>query len=123
MNQMKGYGSAWSNWAILLQQEVAGVYEVAITAPSASGSELDKLRRELDQAYVPNKIVLGGASGTLPLLEGKFPSEPMLYVCRNKACSQPVKDMSRALAQLTGKGLPRSDARRVGKERVRSGNL
>src|SRR3546814_10079671 len=65
MNQMKGYGSAWSNWAILLQQEVAGVYEVAITAPSASGSELDKLRRELDQAYVPNKIVLGGASGTL----------------------------------------------------------
>src|SRR3546814_7527624 len=86
MNQMKGYGSAWSNWAILLQQEVAGVYEVAITAPSASGSELDKLRRELDQAYVPNKIVLGGASGTLPLLEGTFTSEPMIYVCRNKTC-------------------------------------
>lgn len=92
---MKGYGSAYSGWAMLLQNEVLGMFEVAITGPEALSR-----KAELDKWYVPNKILLGGEKGTLPLLEGKLSDETMIYVCRNKTCQMPVREAGEALGQM-----------------------
>ncbi len=95
MKPMKGYGSAYSNWAILLLNEVSGVFEVAITGPESL-----LRRKEIDSAYIPNKLMLGGETGNLPLLEGKFTGETMIYVCRDKTCQLPVREASEALKQM-----------------------
>ena len=92
---IKTYGSGYSNWAMLLLNEVAGLYEIAIT-----GSEAASLRKGLGQYFIPNKILLGGNKGTLPLLEGKFGAEPRIFVCYNKSCQLPVNNVQDALAQI-----------------------
>ena len=63
MPNMAKYGSAYSNWAMLLLDEVFGVYEVAITGP-----DYETKRVEVENNYIPNKIILGGTKGSLPLL-------------------------------------------------------
>lgn len=92
---IKTYGSAYSNWGILLMNEVFGVYEIAIT-----GSDSEKLRAELENNFIPNKILLGGSAGTLPLLQDKFVGETKIFVCKNRTCRLPVTTVSEALGQL-----------------------
>ena len=65
--QMAKYGSAYSNWAMLLLDDVAGVYEIAI-----AGADAEQRRKEMEKKYIPNKIILGGTKGSLPLLYDKF---------------------------------------------------
>src|SRR5690606_18871772 len=93
---IKTYGSAYSNWGILLMSFVFGVHEIAIT-----GSESEQLRAELENNFIPNKILLGGSSGTLPLLQDKFVGETKIFVCKNRTCRLPVTTVSEALGQLT----------------------
>jgi uncharacterized protein YyaL (SSP411 family) len=92
---IKSYGSAYSNWAILLLNNVFGLYEVAIT-----GINSEEKRMEMEKYYIPNKILLGGTSGTLPLLKHKFDAETKIYVCRNKTCLIPVKEAIDAFKQI-----------------------
>src|SRR5690606_7924746 len=47
------YGSAYANWATLLLDEVNGSLELVLTGPGWQA-----LRRDLDQHYVPNKMIL-----------------------------------------------------------------
>lgn len=83
--QVKSYGSSFSNWAIQVLEEVIGVYEIALTGP-----EYEKIRKDLDQHYLPNKIIMGGTAGTLPLLVDRIGPKTAAYVCENKACSLPA---------------------------------
>lgn len=92
---IKSYGSAYSNWAILLLNHVLGVYEIAIC-----GIEAEERRADIEKYYIPNKILLGGTTGTLPLLEGKMASETKIYVCRNKVCLLPVVTVNEAIKQI-----------------------
>jgi uncharacterized protein YyaL (SSP411 family) len=92
---IKSYGSAYSNWASLLLEEVKGSYEIAIT-----GDLAEEKRRELEKIYIPNKIILGGQKGTLPLLKDKFVGDTMIFVCENKTCSLPVSQVSDAIKQI-----------------------
>ncbi len=92
---IKTYGSGYSNWAMLLLNEVARFYEIAITGPEASS-----LRKGICQYFIPNKVLLGGNKGTLPLLEGKFGPESRIFVCYNKSCQLPVNNVEDALAQI-----------------------
>lgn len=93
--QIKSYGSAYSNWAALLLNEVFGIYEIAITGP-----EFAEKRRQLDKNYIPNKIILGGAQGSLPLLQDKWGDTTKIFVCRNQTCQLPVTEVSEALKQI-----------------------
>lgn len=90
--QMKSYGSSYSNWGIRLMEEIVGFSEIAITGP-----EIGRMRRELDAHFVPNKVLLGGQQENLPLLVGKIGEGNNIYVCRNKSCSLPVKNVNEAL--------------------------
>jgi hypothetical protein len=93
--QIKTYGSGYSNWASLLLYHVFGVYEIAITGITA-----EEKRMELEKFYIPNKILLGGSSGTLPLLKDKWASETKIYVCQNKTCLLPVIEVIDAIKQI-----------------------
>src|SRR5690606_17987363 len=87
--QIKKYPSAFSNWLIQLIEEVKGTYEIVLTGPS-----FQHYRAQLDQHYIPNKIVLGGQEETLPLLKGRVGLNNKVYVCKNKTCSLPVNTIS-----------------------------
>jgi len=93
--KIRTYGSAYSNWAIQLLNEVYGINEIAIT-----GLETDVIKLELNGHYIPNKITLGGTKSNLPLLKGKQSNETKVYICRNKVCQLPVNTVEDALKYL-----------------------
>ena len=93
--KIKTYGSAYSNWAIQLLNEVYGINEIAIT-----GAETDQVKLALSGHYIPNKITLGGTKSNLPLLKGKQSNETKVYICRNKVCQLPVNTVEEALAYV-----------------------
>jgi len=93
--KIKSYGSAYSNWAIQLLNEVYGINEIAIT-----GLESDNIKLALSGHYIPNKITLGGTKSSLPLLKGKQSNETKVYICRNKVCQLPVNTVEDALEYL-----------------------
>ena len=82
--QIKTYGSAYSNWAILLLEEIYGINEIALTGDKAMA-----FKNELGKYYIPNKIVLGGTEENLPLLEHRVGKETKAYLCKNRTCSLP----------------------------------
>lgn len=94
-SQIKTYGSGYSNWASLLLFHVFGMFEIAITGISS-----EEKRMELEKYYIPNKILLGGSSGTLPLLKDKWAAETKIYVCQNRTCLLPVMEVIDAIKQI-----------------------
>jgi uncharacterized protein YyaL (SSP411 family) len=93
--QMARYGSSYSNWAMLMLNEVFGLNEVAIT-----GNEYEAKRIELEKNYIPNKIVLGGKKGSLPLLHGRIAENTRIFVCKDKTCGLPSENIHDALKQI-----------------------
>lgn len=92
---MAKYGSAYSNWGMLLLDEVFGVNEVAVTGPDA-----EAFRLQLEKTYIPDKIMLGGTQGSLPLLRDKFAAHTQVFVCKDKTCSLPADNIATALKQI-----------------------
>lgn len=92
---IRKYPSGYSNWASLLLNRISGIYEIAVTGPAA-----EEKRRELEKYYIPNKILLGGTSGTLPLLTDKWNADTRIFVCQNRTCSLPVTEITDAIKQI-----------------------
>jgi uncharacterized protein len=92
---MAKYASAYSNWAMLLLDEIVGINEVAIT-----GDGFEYYRIDIEKKYIPNKIMLGGKKGSLPLLLNRFGNTTQIFVCKNKTCGLPVTNTAEALKQI-----------------------
>lgn len=90
--QIKTYGSAYSNWAIQLLNEVYSINEIALT-----GEGIEEVAHELNNLYIPNKITIAGTNSSLPLLKDKQSFETKIYICRNKACQLPVSTVEEAI--------------------------
>lgn len=95
--QMKDYGTAFSNWAILLLHEALGWNEIIL-----SGEDTESFRHEIDAHFVPNKIILGGTKSEIPILKDRLNSEVNAYVCRNRTCSLPVKNSIELMGLIKG---------------------
>ena len=95
MPHLGKYGSSYANWIMLLIDEVFGVYEIAVT-----GNAVQPQRHEIEKKYIPNKILLGGSTGTLPLLQGKFAAHTQIFICRDKTCGMPAATVNEALKQI-----------------------
>lgn len=93
--QIERYPSSYSNWVMLMIEEVFGINEIAIT-----GGDYERFRAETEKTYIPNKIMLGGVQGSLPLLQEKFGSTTQVFVCKDKTCSLPVLTVKDALKQI-----------------------
>jgi len=89
------YGSSYSNWIMLLTEEIYGVYEIAIT-----GEKAESMRIEMENNYIPNKIMLGGKKGSLPLLQDKFSAVTQIFICKDKTCGLPARNINDALKQI-----------------------
>jgi hypothetical protein len=75
--------------------DVFGLNEVAIT-----GNDYEQMRAGFEKNYVPNKIMLGGKQGSLPLLQGRFADETRIFVCKDKTCGLPATNIEEALKQI-----------------------
>jgi uncharacterized protein YyaL (SSP411 family) len=95
MPHMPKYGSAYSNWSMLLLDEVFGINEVAIV-----GDDAEDFRLEMEKNYIPNKIILGGKKGSLPLLRDKFSNRTQVFICKDKTCGLPADNIPDALKQI-----------------------
>jgi len=93
--RIKAYGSAYSNWCIQLLNEVYGINEIAVV-----GFDVQEVKNELNNFYIPNKITLGGTKSNLPLLKDKQSQETKIYICRNKTCQLPVHTVAEAVKLL-----------------------
>jgi hypothetical protein len=95
--EIQNYGSNYSNWLDLMLNYTQPFYEVAV-----SGTEAITKIKELNQVYLPNKIIAGSTKDSyLPLLENRFSvNETLIYVCVNHACKLPVRDSAKAIEQL-----------------------
>jgi uncharacterized protein YyaL (SSP411 family) len=89
--------SYYANWGIVAIRFIQQPFEVAIV-----GSSWEKIRKTLDENYLPHIILLGGKEeGSLDLLQNKLiQGQTTIYVCRNKTCKQPVTDAVEAIKQL-----------------------
>lgn len=86
----------FSNWAQLLGLMQKGPYEVAIM-----GNEALQKNLAMQHSYLPTSLFMGGEKENLPLLENKLmKDQTIIYVCENKVCKLPVKEVSQALNQL-----------------------
>jgi uncharacterized protein YyaL (SSP411 family) len=95
MSHLAKYGSAYSNWSMLLLDEVFGTNEVAIV-----GADAEDFRLKMEKNYVPNKIILGGKKGSLPLLRDKFSNRTQVFICKDKTCGLPADNIPDALKQI-----------------------
>lgn len=87
----------FSNWAALSLKLLQRPYELAIL-----GAKHQEIRATLARNYLPNVLWLGGTKeGSLSLLEDKLvKGSTMIYVCQNRVCQRPTKEISTALSLL-----------------------
>ena len=83
IDQIEVYPSGFSNWLNLILNFKNNFYEVAIVGEKA----IEKIN-ELNNNYLPNKIVIGSlVENSLPLLKNRYiEGETLIYVCVKKAC-------------------------------------
>lgn len=86
-----------AEWAKLSGLMAYGMYEVAVM-----GKEANEKKQAMQKNYLPNVLYMGGGKEeNLPLLEGKLQEgKTMIYVCSNKTCKLPVKEVEQALKQI-----------------------
>jgi len=83
-------------WARLAGMTRLGTFEVAV-----AGEHARTVAADLESHYLPDCLLLGGATANLPLLEGKtLPGETRIFVCRDRVCSLPVTTAAEALDQI-----------------------
>ena len=88
------YGTAYSNWAMLMLHFTQPFYEIAIV-----GNFVDEKRKELSEHFIPNAIFVGSSGECkLPLLQNKFAEgKTIIYICVNKTCQAPTQNTEEAL--------------------------
>jgi uncharacterized protein len=97
VDSMAAYGPYYSNWGILLTNEVFPFHEVVI-----AGKDAKEKLHELNQNFIPNKIIAAAESASpLLLLQDRFVNgSTMIYICENNVCKLPVERVSDALKQI-----------------------
>lgn len=95
--EMNSYPSGFSNWLDLMLNFTNKYYEVAVV-----GEDAPSRINELNKTYIPNKLIIGSLTeNNLPLLKNRYVEDrTFIYVCVNKACKLPVKEVDKAIGLL-----------------------
>ena len=85
------------NWLNLMMNYTDDYFEVAI-----SGKDAVAKTSQLQSYYLPNILIAGStAASKLPILENRFAdNETYIYVCVNKACKMPEKEVNVAVGKI-----------------------
>lgn len=92
------YGSAFSNWLTLSIAIRSEQVEIVIC-----GKDAVQFRKQLTGIYYGPGVLFAGSEKAeeLPLLEGRMAAdETLIYLCRNKSCSLPLRDVPSLLKML-----------------------
>ena len=91
------YAAGASNWLILYSNYLGEFYEIAI-----SGKDAKEKLKEINQNYIPNKLLVGSTKeSSLPLLSYKYSdNETTIYICIDGACQLPENETKKALKQI-----------------------
>lgn len=97
IGDLTSYPSGYSNWLQLYADLSVDFYEVAIL-----GTEVKTKIKELNQYYIPNKIIAGAdKESEQPLLKNRFSkNETLFYICVEGTCKLPVSQTSQAVSQI-----------------------
>lgn len=97
VNDMSAYPSGYSNWLQLYSNLTTNFYEIAVI-----GKEANKKIKDLNQFYIPNKIIAGSVvESQAPLLKNRFSeTETLLYICIEGTCKLPVSSVKKARNQI-----------------------
>ncbi len=99
-NEIKDALAFAGTWIQARLRDLNPPFEVAIL-----GQEAVTMRNQLDLAFRPDVIFLGGTfEGSIPLLAYKLQeNRTMIYVCQNKTCKFPTDDTEKAYEMMTPK--------------------
>ncbi|WP_139226625.1 thioredoxin domain-containing protein [Zhouia amylolytica] len=88
----------YAKWLNLSLNEAFPFYEIVIVGENAF-SKVNKINNN----YLPNSIVIGTKGpSTLSLFENRYvEGQTFIYVCQNKTCKLPVKEVEVALEQMS----------------------
>lgn len=95
--EMKNYGSGYSNWGCLALQLIYPFREIAIVGKLVNEKLLDLTKQGLTNTIFATSA---GASD-LPLVKERFVAEKtLIYVCENNTCKVPVETIEETIIQL-----------------------
>ncbi|MFT7628632.1 MAG: hypothetical protein ACI9OS_002294 [Ulvibacter sp.] len=96
-SDIEQYPSGFANWLDLLANYQSQYFEVVIV-----GSNAKALTKEINNQYIPNKLIAGSTKEeTGPLLELRYvEDETLIYVCVNNTCKLPLRDSEKAILTL-----------------------
>lgn len=91
------YPAGYSNWLQLMSDFSTEYYEIAV-----SGADAINKIKEINQVYIPNKLIAGSTSDSpIPLMEGRFNDDiTFIYICVDGACKLPEEQVGKALEQV-----------------------
>jgi uncharacterized protein len=95
---VKKYPTSFGVWATNMQAFTFSVPEIALIGEGA-----DNLRKEILGTYIPNRIFQSSPTenSRYPLLAGKpESSDPLIYLCKNYSCQNPVREVKQLIRQL-----------------------
>jgi uncharacterized protein YyaL (SSP411 family) len=94
---IKDHIGSFANWFHVYLLMSHDFYEVAIV-----GEDYKALKAETEQIFLPFAILMGGdKEGNLELLQEKLnEGHTYIYVCKDKMCKFPVKEVEEAIQQL-----------------------
>ncbi len=92
--EINAYPSGFSNWMDLARNFQEDYFELVVVGPDAT-----KLLAELNQTYMPNKMIAASnVESNAPLLENRYvDGQTFIYVCVNNTCKLPVRSVEKAL--------------------------
>ncbi len=96
-SDIEKYAAGYSNWLQLMSDFASDYYEIAV-----SGAEAIEKLKEINQTYIPNKLIAGAiGESEIPLMEGRFNDDvTFVYICVDGACKLPVTEVDTAIGQL-----------------------
>ena len=91
----------YTHMLLALDFFIKGPTELAISNDSQT-DQAAAFMRELNQRFIPNRIILCRNPGNenLPLLKNKHDDSARLYICRNYQCNAPLESVDDLPAQL-----------------------
>jgi uncharacterized protein YyaL (SSP411 family) len=97
LEELKHYGSGYSNWGCLALNLVYPFKEVAVV-----GNNVNEKLLELNKHDLTNTILAVHANASdLPLVKNRYvEGKTLFYVCQNKACKLPVTSVEETVKQL-----------------------
>ena len=96
-NIIDGNINSYSVWANNILNRVEPFYEIAVIGPNAKS-----LTDDITGTFIPNAIVVqSDVESQIPLfIDRYFEDETYIYVCQNKTCQRPERDINLALSQV-----------------------